>query len=194
MLSKPELIQKQYEEYNNQINLINDVFQRSMGNGNKLKQSEEALKRSSYLLKRSIIATLNDKDASISRDISARTKSLNPNMMNNKIWTDKSPSSISINQNPSSRINEESKGYKMINDLRQIGYSANGDSELTLNRKDYNSNGNTPPSLLSSAFEQTLSETSNNTYKRASINTKELELSKSCFDYQPEKGQRSFKE
>lgn len=153
LLSKPELIQKQYEDYKNQINMINDVFQQSMGHGNKLKQSEEALKRSSYLLKRSIIATFEDKKLNNASEFSARTKSLNPSQMTRKINGDRTPSSITINQN--SRIHEESKGSNIMKDLRLIGLpTPDRNSELTSHRKDYNSNDGTPPSLLSSVFEQ----------------------------------------
>lgn len=40
----PEILQKKYEEYTTHINLMNDVFLSSMCQGNKFKQSEEALK------------------------------------------------------------------------------------------------------------------------------------------------------
>ena len=58
---KPEFIKKQYDEYNNQIQIMNEVFQSSMNDVSKLKEPEEALKRSSYLLKRSMLAAIDDK-------------------------------------------------------------------------------------------------------------------------------------
>ena len=192
LLSRPELIQKQYEEYNNQINLINDVFQQSMGHGNKLKQSEEALKRSSYLLKRSIMATFEDKKLKNASELTSKTKSLNPSQMNRKIVDERTPSLITINQN--SRLNEESKGFNIMNDLRLIGLpTPDRSSELTSNRKEYNSNGETPPSLLSSVFEQASSEASNNLHKGSNINMKELAFSKSCYKYQPERDVNQIK-
>ena len=57
---KPEFIKKQYDDYNNQIHIMNDIFQSSMKNTSKLKQNGDMLKRSSYLLKRSMIATMDD--------------------------------------------------------------------------------------------------------------------------------------
>ena len=57
---KPEFIKNQYDDYNNQIHMINEVFQSSMRNTNKFKENDEALKRSSHLLKRSMLVAIDD--------------------------------------------------------------------------------------------------------------------------------------
>lgn len=192
---KAETIQKQYEAYNQQINMIHDVFQSSMGAGNKLKQTEDALKKSSYLLKKSMQATLENKNKSDNYEPRNYNKSLRPELMKRDLKHDRTPSSIAFHTERYGRTTEETKGLNLEQELAGLGYpTPSKDSVSSSVLKKYGLDSKTPPSLLSSVFEQPGSENSNNSKpsydKSGKINMRELAVSKNYSDstqYKPEK-------
>jgi hypothetical protein len=117
--------------------LINDVFLNSMGPGNKLKQSEEALKKSNYLLKKSMQAALGNK----TQNSSTSGLSLRPEFIKGE------PSSL-LDRGKSNGTNFENELAKMP--LPTQSKKSNCNSEM----KKYGADIRTPPSLLSSIFVQ----------------------------------------
>ena len=58
-------IKRQYEEYQHQVNQLNDAFKSKMHPEKKIQHAEDALKRSHYLLKKSMQAAMNFKGISL---------------------------------------------------------------------------------------------------------------------------------
>lgn len=198
---KPETIQKQYEAYNQQLNIIHDVFQSSMGAGNKLKQTEDALKKSSYLLKKSMQATLENKSKTDQFETRHYNKSLRPELMKRDLKHDRTPSSIALHTEEYGRTTEETKGLNLEQELAGLGYpTPSKDSVSSSILKKYGLDSRTPPSLLSSVFEQPGSADNNSSKpsydKSGKINMRELAVSKNYSDstqYKPEKDIRELR-
>jgi hypothetical protein len=181
-------LKRQYDEYNHQINMINDVFQSSMGPGNKNRQSEDALKRSNYLLKKSMQAAMCLKQGT--KSSSSNNKSLKSENMKHRL-EGITQSSISVH-NPNS-YRGDIKGVNLERELAKINNptpSKDLDFSSNQKKKGYDS-GRTPPSLLSSIFEQAVISNNSSNRRPQKININELAFSKSDKhnhnQYKPEK-------